>query len=325
MPKHLLLPILLALPLATMACGLGSAATPPSPTPVAVAAEPTTTKPLASEEPTVPPTTEVTSPTATPLPPTEETPPTATPLAPPTILSFTADRTTIVEREEVTLSWQVVGATEVYINWVGSNSLLTGPGGPLANEGSLAVHPDGPGDIVLTARNSAGEAEAHVYLTIECAHEWVPALAADPPSGGCPWEAEIGPAAQQPFENGFMIWLGPSRAIYVFYNQIEPGRAYPLYRMYADEFHEGDPESDPSIVPPSGLYQPIRGFGLVWRTYPEVRDGLGWATAPEAGFETWAQGYAGSGMHNSFTMLQGIDGTIYQLVHFDSSWRVYSP
>ena len=119
-----------------------------------------------------------------------------------------------------------------------------------------------------------------------------------------------------------MIWLGTSREIYVFYDQPEPGHSEPSYRIYADEFHDGDPESSPTLVPPSGLYQPLRGFGLVWRTYPDVRAGLGWATAPEAGFETWKQGFAGSGLHNSFTMLRGIDGTIYQLTHMDSSWRV---
>ncbi len=113
--------------------------------------------------------------------------------------------------------------------------------------------------------------------------------------------------------------------IYVFYNQPAPGRSDPAYHVYNDEFSEGDPESDPAIVPPTGLYQPIRGFGLVWRTYPEVRDGLGWATAPEAGFETWKQEYSLSGMHSSFTVLQGIDGTMYHLSHFDSSWQVYSP
>ena len=319
----LFIPVLV---LATVACGLGTTATMPSPTPADIAAGPTATAPPAGGEPTVPPATESAPPAATVPPPTEAAVPTAIPLALPTIVSFTADKTTIVEREEVTLSWQVVGASEVYIGWVGANSLSAGPGGPLASEGSLVVRPDGTGDIVLTARNEAGEAEAHVYLTIECAHEWVPALADDPPFGiTCPWEAEVGPAAQQPFEHGFMIWLGPSREIYVFYDRAEPGHSNPSYRMYADEFHEGDPESDPTIVPPSGLYQPIRGFGLVWRTHPEVREGLGWATAPEVGFETWAQGFSASGLHNSFTMLQGIDGTIYQLTHFDSSWQVYSP
>jgi hypothetical protein len=31
--------------------------------------------------------------------------------------------------------------------------------------------------------------------------------------------------------------------------------------------------------------QPIRGFGLVWRTNTGVRDRLGWATSPEIPYE----------------------------------------
>jgi hypothetical protein len=42
-------------------------------------------------------------------------------------------------------------------------------------------------------------------------------------------------------------------------------------------------------VPP-GLYEPVSGFGLIWRgevvNSDKVRTGLGWATAPEIGFDT---------------------------------------
>ena len=34
------------------------------------------------------------------------------------------------------------------------------------------------------------------------------------------------------------------------------------------------------------MLQPIRGFGKLWRTTTSVRDGLGWATAAEQGFNT---------------------------------------
>ena len=250
--------------------------------------------------------------------------PTAGPLSPPTILSFSADRTTIVERESVNLTWQATGGSEAYICWTGQDALMACAPGPLDPDGgTVTINPDGS-PIRLTVRNSAGDAEALVDLTIECAHEWVPALAENPPSGRCPGGSAVGSAAQQSFENGFMIWLEPGRTIYVFYNFGRAGSP-PVYEVYPDDFHEGDPESDPAIVPPSGLYQPIRGFGLVWRTNQGVRDGLGWATAPEAGFQTWRQGYTGSGMHASFTLLEGIDGTIYLLEAFGSTWSVYSP
>lgn len=36
------------------------------------------------------------------------------------------------------------------------------------------------------------------------------------------------------------------------------------------------------LTPPPGRYEPQRGFGKVWRDFPEVREALGWATLPEA-------------------------------------------
>jgi len=152
-----------------------------------------------------------------------------------------------------------------------------------------------------------------------CANTWVPELAATM-GERCPFAAEIGWAAQQPFEHGFMLWLEPSQSIYVFFNA-EVGHSY---RLYTDKFKEGDPESDPSLEPPVGLHQPIRGFGLIWRTDPTVRDQLGWATAPETGFDTWRQSYQDAGTSGITTWVKDINQTIYKL---DPSglWEVYAP
>ncbi len=60
------------------------------------------------------------------------------------------------------------------------------------------------------------------------------------------------------------------------------GQHYYAWR-YQDTWAEGQPVNDPSITTPSGLYQPIRGFGKVWREAPGVQDRLGWATQPEQG------------------------------------------
>ena len=40
-------------------------------------------------------------------------------------------------------------------------------------------------------------------------------------------------------------------------------------------------EFDPAITPPSGLRQPERGFGKVWREHPDLREQLGWALEKE--------------------------------------------
>ena len=63
----------------------------------------------------------------------------------------------------------------------------------------------------------------------------------------------------------------------------------PRWAQYPDTFVEGDPESDESLVPPPGLSQPIRGFGMIWRNNPRVRERLGWATSPEVAFEGMIQ------------------------------------
>jgi len=99
-----------------------------------------------------------------------------------------------------------------------------------------------------------------------------PALAAQI---GCPTAtATTLDSALQNFERGTMIWLnGP---IYVLYAD---GRA----QQYPDTFTAGvDPESG-GETPRSGLFEPVRGFGKVWRSTAEVRSGLGWATILEEG------------------------------------------
>lgn len=84
--------------------------------------------------------------------------------------------------------------------------------------------------------------------------------------------------AEQPFENGRMFWIQPIRQIWVLELTGE-GRGE--WSIYEDTFVDGEPESDPSIVPPSdNLYQPERGFGKLWRENTAVREALGWAVTP---------------------------------------------
>jgi hypothetical protein len=280
---------------------------------------PPTELPVA-EGPTATPTSE--GPTSTSVP--EEASPTMTPSPTPTILSFAADRTTIIQGESVHLTWQATGGTEAHVCWVTHEAIMACVPGTLDPDGGKeTVTPTAPGrpgvaDIVLTVKNGAGSAEAHVDVTIACAEDPLPALEDQQLFGNCPYGTVVGNAAYQAFGGGYMIWLEGPRTIYVLY-------ADDRYESYADDFREGDPESDSSITPPAGLLQPIRGFGLVWRTYPAVRDGLGWALAPEEGFQGWSQSYSGSGMHNSGTFLRFVDGSVVLLSHFGGAWRFITP
>jgi len=89
--------------------------------------------------------------------------------------------------------------------------------------------------------------------------------------------------AEQVFQRGRMFWLQPTGQIWVII-ETEPG--FGIWQVYEDQFQEGGVEFDPNIVPPEGLYQPVRGFGLIWRGNPEVRDGMGWGTDTELGYVT---------------------------------------
>ena len=184
--------------------------------------------------------------------------------------------------------------------------------------GTATIEPYGS-PVILEIRNARGTAQAEIELNVQCAHAWVPELAGAM-GDRCPDAAQTTWAAQQPFQNGFMIWLEYNQTIYIFYDLGDP----PTYATYPNTFEEGDPERDPGITPPSGLLQPIRGFGKVWREQPEVRSRLGWATASESGFETWQQRYEGFGMHNVTIWMEGVGGTVYELAPMGQTWRVFT-
>ena len=60
-----------------------------------------------------------------------------------------------------------------------------------------------------------------------------------------------------------------------------------------DTWRNEDPSDDPAIIPPTDLYQPVRGFGKVWRERLGVRETLGWATIEEEGFSAIIQEFSG--------------------------------
>ena len=90
----------------------------------------------------------------------------------------------------------------------------------------------------------------------------------------------------QPFERGLMIWRGDDETITVFANDGQTWVQYP------DTFQEGEPESDPTMGAPGGLLQPVRGFGKLWRSQPNLREQLGWATDKERPYDGEVQDFA---------------------------------
>ena len=97
---------------------------------------------------------------------------------------------------------------------------------------------------------------------------------------GCPLnQVHTHDAATQGFERGALLWRITPDQIYVMYN----GGQFEFYPMsvYPESVRQNPPGGDPNINPPTGFQQPVRGFGLIWRDNPHVREGVGWAIEGE--------------------------------------------
>jgi hypothetical protein len=92
--------------------------------------------------------------------------------------------------------------------------------------------------------------------------------------------------AQQNFEHGYMFWLEPRKVVWVLVETTPGNKNSGIWYVYQDTFADGEPEVDPNLTAPDGMYQPRRGFGKLWRNTPGLRDTLGWATTPEFGLNT---------------------------------------
>jgi len=223
-------------------------------------------------------------------------PPTVTPLpGQPAILSFSVDRTKAQPGESVTLSWATTGGQSASLdegiccaNNGGDETMSVPANGSLVVKLEGAVARDSL-NFIFEVRNASGAASVQQHVDLPCPDTYffsLPGLALP-----CPASAPVyTPAAQQPFEHGLMIWLQSTGAIYVLYGNGTPkaaGQPPDGFVQYQDTWKEGDPENDPSLTPPAGLYQPVRGFGKVWRA--NEQNNLGWALSPEQGFQAVVQ------------------------------------
>lgn len=106
---------------------------------------------------------------------------------------------------------------------------------------------------------------------------------------GCPRETGFSTALVfQPFEQGRMFWRDTKQIIVL-------GNSGTFWRV-ADSWNDTIPADDPSLVPPSGLLQPVRGFGFVWRSNPTFRNSLGWALTTEFPLSSYWQEFDGGSL-----------------------------
>jgi glycine/D-amino acid oxidase-like deaminating enzyme len=219
------------------------------------------------------------------------------------VRAFTTSDTDILNDGTITLTWEATGE-EVYLyacpSHAEANCLRPQTAAPTAAEGSLEVsgfYREGPMTFRLEATSGGQRVTRDVSVEVTCAQLWLGDAGAQP---ACPEEpARTVFAVFQPFERGALLWFSDTRQIYVLTSDGQ-------FRVYQDSFVDGMP--DPDVVAPDGLLTPVRGFGRLWQSLGGARSPLGWAAAPETGFDSARQA---AGRTSYTTYVQGTDDRVY--------------
>jgi hypothetical protein len=290
---------------------------PPASLPGATPTPPLT--PTVTAQPTSRPSATTTSRPQSTAAPTSTAQPTSRPSATPDqpqILSFTASPDPVEWKGTVTLTWIMSGMTGAGITRLSPRGdiLLETEALDLPASGSIAVKvPDEYNEAVkyyLGARDANGVLyQAYVTVGIICPYDEYMAPR-------CPLTQDTIWAAYEPFERGHTVWRSDTLQIYVLH-------ADGSYETYEDTWHEGDPVEIPGSPPP-GLYAPVRGFGNLYASLPDLRERLGWATAPEKGYTMRVETIpGGSGRYPAtsvyFTLPNSEKVNLYP---FTSTWEI---
>jgi len=218
--------------------------------------------------------------------------------------------------DTIVLEWSSSGATAAVLYPILPSEQLPQSGWEVAPTGVYTY------EIPSDARNSSRfylhvtdeterDAGANLTVRLRCPVPWFFSPAPDI----CATDPILSNAAEQHFERGVMIWVWEKDSIFVLYDD----GPSPVWETFTDEWQEGEPDPDPSLAPPDGLYQPVRGFGKVWREHPQVRDRLGWAVDQEMGFSTVMQGTTRFKYNSVY--LRALDGNVWHLGPERSSWE----
>jgi len=307
-------------------------APPPSNTPAAsLTPLPATSQPASATPPPsqasstpFPTETRTAAPGSTALP----TPSLATPTVPPQasalavgITSFSISPQTINPGDAITLTWQATGQQAAIYR--------QDPRGPLTDmravplSGTLTIKtPDflrNRVDYVLFAGAGGSNASATVSAVIRCPDKY---FFPNPPPGCPAFAATLEPMAAERFEHGVMIWESSNHQITILFGD----QAVPRWESLNDTWAQGQPENDPNLTPPAGLFQPVRGFGLIWRgsdpgSGQTMRARLGWAIEAEAGLTGAFQCDSTPKYSNCF--ISGPRGAVYELGPEFSAWKLW--
>ena len=182
--------------------------------------------------------------------------------------------------------------------------------------------------VVVTAGPNAGSAEATPLTETNATPV---ATSAYPP----PTQNNVA-AVYQPFEHGFMIYLGDRQTVWIFIRSIfssagtpTPTQDFGVWLAFPDTFKEGDPEIDPTLVAPTGLLQPKRGFGKVWREHLDVQTALGWALDYERPYTALTTDYSlgtfdANGNYTPHSLIHTVTTVKDELIHIDEAAHTWS-
>jgi hypothetical protein len=282
--------------------------------------------------------------------PTPKPTPTAIPVASttpdtpaPQVLSFAAEGVATDEGEGIALTWEAVGEQVTICPLIGDRAVgcrcLFGM--PLA--GSHVIKPH---EIVgnydgfrLVVESGGIRTVRYVPLAVKCPDTVAAWFFEDQPPAICPQDPPLTSyAAAQRFEHGLMIWAEASDAYYVLFDHHvgisdNPQNSSSLTSL---RVIQGPLELKPGAsadnrvaeTPPPDRFEPVSGFGLVWRGEvlggQGIRDALGWALEPEQGFDTVYQCAMSCDSYWD-CYLQGPEGEVfhfYLLLHVGHFWEV---
>lgn len=235
------------------------------------------------------------------------------------IRKFEIEPPVIKDGDEISLYWEVAGATDIKV------VRLSEEGGILETLGANLDHtnylrfPFAYGDVdqvsfMLIATNDTGDQVTQtVTSTTNFGCPFETTLYAD----HCPVSQATVEAAYQPFEHGFMVWRTTSSG--------DPALIYAVYddgnwQKFEDTWVAGE-TFDVGETPPEGFYQPEHGFGKLWAAEAFVRDELGWATEPEIGYtasvetHNWRFAY-NEGISDHITLPDG------RVLHLETPWWI---
>ncbi len=216
----------------------------------------------------------------------------------PRIISFSAAPTTTHRLgETISATWEARGTQATLCPYIMSpqGPVEQAPACsdvPLAGTKSITIDENDLTWSGLQLRVTAGQASdrslVSLHLGCQGFRDW---FFSNPPEG-CPQAAAVhSPAAAQHFEHGLMIWVKQPDTFYIFYELDQPPRRVFDQISAPYRFRPGASlDHRVGETPPRGMYEPVSGFGQLWRGEIEgaqrVRQRLGWATEPEFSFNT---------------------------------------